>query len=389
MHQDLEVHIFGNGIGESIVLRLPDGGWGVVDVYVPSLDDPKSSSAFRLLSDRGVKTLKFLCMTHADSDHYRGMTCFLDEFKVEQFWIFAETSPKDIYRKIAIVLKTNAETLNSAIRTGAIEDADEFTKIMKSVRNLRESQKLELKLLSLGLPLYRVPSSNSRAEFRITALGPHGNLVSDYNQQIEKAFSDVVSPSYLRPRTLNHNLASGALLIQFGQSTIVLGGDMESEGWAYVLSYSASTLRLGAQLVKVSHHGSVTGYCSRLWEDHLSRGKSATAVITAFSRHRLPRPEGLKHISGNSRQVFTTSLTAIKLPSGAVTVNYPKKSSFRGFPPETIALLDQLFASARIIKGTPQGVCSFIFDDKGGFHLNLGGDACKVDISAASSQPFP
>src|SRR6266446_1648681 len=97
----LEVHVTGGAIGESIVLRLPNGKWGVVDSYVPTLADPASSPAFSLLRKRGVSALEFLCLTHPDTDHFRGMSHFLEGFAVSQFWIFGAKSPSELYQRIA------------------------------------------------------------------------------------------------------------------------------------------------------------------------------------------------------------------------------------------------------------------------------------------------
>ena len=57
MPRPLEIHIFGGSIGESIVIGLPYGGWGVVDNYTPNLDDPDSSAKVRQLNDTFRHTL--------------------------------------------------------------------------------------------------------------------------------------------------------------------------------------------------------------------------------------------------------------------------------------------------------------------------------------------
>ena len=201
MVEPLEIHIAGNEIGESISLRLPDGKWGVVDVYVPVLATPSSSPMFRLLQARGVSTLEFLCMTHADSDHYR---------------------------------------------------------------------------------------------------------------------------------------------------------------------------------VKVSHHGSTTGYCRDLWENHLSPRRSAVAVITAYTKQRLPRKEGLDHIKAWANWVFTTSKAAIKCVPNLAGGATSRKSVFRRLAPAVVTALEATFSSARLKSTHPQGICSFIFDDQGNFEHQLSGDATEL-----------
>jgi hypothetical protein len=56
----LEVHVFGGGEGESIVLGLPNGGWGVIDCFATKLEEPKTNASLQFLLSRGVSSLDFL-----------------------------------------------------------------------------------------------------------------------------------------------------------------------------------------------------------------------------------------------------------------------------------------------------------------------------------------
>src|SRR5258708_2739055 len=49
MAGSLEIHVAGGSIGESIIIRLPNGKYGVVDCYVPSLTEPTTSPSFEFL----------------------------------------------------------------------------------------------------------------------------------------------------------------------------------------------------------------------------------------------------------------------------------------------------------------------------------------------------
>jgi hypothetical protein len=137
-------------------------------------------------------------------------------------------------------------------------------------------------------------------------------------------------------------------------------------------------LSLDAHLVKVSHHGSITGYCKGLWEKHLSPQRSATAIVTAFTKQHLPRAEGLKHIKANTSRIFTTSKAAIK-PNPAPVAGVPtRRSAFRQLAPDVVSALESTFISARLKTAQPQGICSFLFDDKGNFEHHLAGDAVEL-----------
>jgi hypothetical protein len=375
MAELLEIHVAGNGIGESILLCLPNGKWGMIDAYVPTLNDPNSSSAFRLLLERGVRNLEFLCLTHPDTDHFRGMSLFLENFDVGQFWIFAAKSPAELYQRIAFLLKAKAARLQSTPEV--VEDANDFAKTIKLVRRLRAAGKTERIFMQLGQPLYRIPATQSGSELRITALGPAGNLIDEYEDSIEKCFDTSVAARVLTVKApdINNNIVSAALLIEYGDTTVVLGGDMEKEGWEHVIAYTTSTLSLDADFVKVSHHGSSNGYCDRLWEDHFCSSRSTTAVITAYSKKKLPREDDVDYIKAHAHKLFTTSHAALSF--GAPPA-HTRKSAFRRLSPQAVAALESIFVRAKRKDQRPQGICSFLVDDRGTCEHHLSGDAAEL-----------
>lgn len=92
----LKIYVFGSTEGESIVLHLPNGRWGVVDSFVSSLNDPGTNPAYRLLKRENVTEIEFLCLTHPHDDHFRGMSQLLEGFTVRQFWTFMGPDPQDV-----------------------------------------------------------------------------------------------------------------------------------------------------------------------------------------------------------------------------------------------------------------------------------------------------
>ena len=53
----LELHVIGASQGESIVLKLPSGGWGVVDCYASSAADPSKNPTYQFLVDQDAERL--------------------------------------------------------------------------------------------------------------------------------------------------------------------------------------------------------------------------------------------------------------------------------------------------------------------------------------------
>jgi len=67
---NLVIHVIGSGaIGESIVVQLPNGNWGVVDCYASSLPNLETNFTLQFLLNQQIQHLEFLCLTHPHNDH--------------------------------------------------------------------------------------------------------------------------------------------------------------------------------------------------------------------------------------------------------------------------------------------------------------------------------
>jgi hypothetical protein len=146
-----------------------------------------------------------------------------------------------------------------------------------------------------------------------------------------------------------------ALMVIFGETRILLGGDVERQGWQDIIAEMGAAA-LASHGVKVSHHGSPTGYCDGLWS-HISAGTSPVAIVTAYAAQRLPREDALDHIRPHTREILTTCLTAVdddQLPAWTD----PQSARLR------LALKQKM---GRFVQGMPHqcGRCTLIFNDRG------------------------
>src|SRR5687768_11084144 len=92
MPEHLRLHVLGGAAGESIVLGLPGGKWGVVDCYCRDVGSPARNPTLQLLKQEGARELEFVCLTHPHDDHYRGMSHLFESFPVRNFWRFGALS---------------------------------------------------------------------------------------------------------------------------------------------------------------------------------------------------------------------------------------------------------------------------------------------------------
>lgn len=282
---NLTIHVLGAGKGESIVIQLPNGRWGVVDCYSSSLDDIATNATYGFLVENAVEELEFICMTHPHDDHYRGIGQLLDRFRTRYFWHSGSQSVSQF--------KAHVNYVRCEAEGYAADSGRAYLEIWQKIDELRRQKLTRLKESRPTTVLYPVPLDEN-ANFRIVGLAPSGNQAAIYHRGFLDCFDDEGRFKKRLPHD-HQNRISVALLLEYGSTRIVLGGDVESPGWADVLQEISPNL-LDAALVKVSHHGSTNGYCPNLWK-YFSASQKPLAVVTSYVAQGLPRRNALDHIS--------------------------------------------------------------------------------------------
>ena len=311
----LEIHVLGAGKGESIVVHCPNGAWGVVDCYSPSLTDPDANPTLRLLNDSGVSELDFLCLTHPHDDHYCGMSQLLQSFPVRHFWRFSGLSARDLVR-LTKYFKVDAERSGS---DELIERANDFAHLMALVNERWRSKQTMHKRAGGCQQLYPVPADAS-TPFQIWSFAPSGNQVQKYEDALTACFAgDDLVLDRARLAHADHNGVSVGLFLEYGKTRVILGGDVEGPSWEDACVEFAAE-RMSADAVKVSHHGSSTGYIEGLWERFAQR-KKPIAVIVPYRRFRLPQDEAIDHIRPHAETVLLTC--PLGLVSGTTSGDIP------------------------------------------------------------------
>ncbi len=349
----LEIHVLGGTKGESIVLRLPNAKWGVVDCYAKSLKDPSSNATLKFLADRGVSELEFVCLTHPHDDHFRGMSQILAEFRVHSFWRFGGLSGKH-FHKLVHYYQMEAHRGGTA---EVKENANEFETIFGIVRNRRRDPAPERhmaeEMVTSRQQLYPVPL-DTNAEFQIWGLAPSGDRIGNYNDGFLKCFrgEKVVGQFPYE----DHNIISVALLVQYGTTRVILGGDVANAGWDDVLrDFTAD--KLASHVIKVSHHGSSTSYTDCVWRLFAANSLSI-AVVTPFWRHRLPDRGILDKIRSFAQETLTTCLPAVFPPSRVLPLSVNASIGSRR------AVANEMGMQPEPTIPHP-GRCSFVFDNSG------------------------
>lgn len=193
------IHILDVGHGDTIILEMPikerKKVYGVIDCI--KFDDV----TLPYLEELGVEELAFVCNTHPHLDHISGVQKLLEHYegKVGEYWDSGKEHISDMYMDLIDYLIEN-EIQTEFVRSGS--------------------------RIRFG-----------KTNFHI--LSPPDKLFMDEKE------------------TYNINNASIVVLVEYGQSKILLSGDAQFANWANVRVNHRDILK--AHALKISHHGSKHG----------------------------------------------------------------------------------------------------------------------------------
>jgi hypothetical protein len=314
------VHVLGPGYGESIVLELPDGQLGVIDAFQDGSSPPP---ALQFVQERWPgKQLLFLAVTHPHADHCRGITQMCQQLGIGELWVFTSFPAQSLQRYFhELTQRGGRDYVEEALRLPPGSVSLELLRLHQSMTaGYRRSKRPRIRFL------------RSQGAFVLCAgqlivhfLTPGDEQIHRYEDALNRnvqALLDgtaAVNPDWVASEP-NHNLASGALLLQHGKTRLLLMADAETplwQEWLTEMGQAAHPDRAPVHFVKVAHHGSENGYWQPLY-DVLCGTRTALAVVTPFRRHRAPLPSraGPCQICPHVTEVLCTNRSAAARSSG-------------------------------------------------------------------------
>ncbi len=296
----IKINFWGDGKGESILLRLPDGQYGVVDCYASSPYDISSNHICMFLEEFNIRKLLFLCWTHPHNDHSRGMLTLLKKYagNIGYFWKFGGTSFQHLYA----YYRSSKECCENQDFT---RDNGYLISIFTFLNENRRSFK-QIRLVTAHKELYR---DNTHA-LVIEGIAPIDGIIEEYNSYLGKVFAGTLKEDLFK--TQRHNMISAALLIKYGDARILLAGDTENKTWKILFNEECYSLgKHACQIVKVPHHGSKNAFYEDYWREW-TENTETSAVITSLLSHKLPSPEIANRIKSYASAVYILGESQVK-----------------------------------------------------------------------------
>lgn len=250
----LEVHLIDVGQGDATALRLPDGGWILVDAGPATATwDAGARRVVPYLKRHGARRIEALVLTHPHLDHVGGAGAVLEAFSVRG--ILDSSRPSSSNAQLAILKAGQAQEIP-------------WWRAEAGRRTVRGAVRFEL---------LHPPS-----------LVPRGQDGAESSGALEGTGA-----------RFDPNRDSVILLLRFGDGAVLLTGD----------AYVDAEMRIAPSLppltvLKAGHHGSRTSTSAQLLE-----ATRPTLVALSFgdgNRYGHPHPEVLERIAAVGASVVRT-----------------------------------------------------------------------------------
>lgn len=261
-NEEFEFTLLGPGYGESIVMHVGGGAWIVVD----SCADPDGRPfALPYLESVGVdpaRAIAVVAATHWHDDHIRGLARILELCPDAQFCCASALCREEFLAMVGTLEGRHFSTAGSGVR-----------ELYEVFSLLHDKKKRPLHALA-----NRVIFKRDRCQ--IWSLSPS----DDVFQTFLRSVGDLIpreGGNKTRISSLSPNKAAVVLWVEGGQFSLLLGADMERQGWVAILGDAARPTGQ-ASVFKIPHHGSENANEPAVWERMLE--ERPVAVLTPWRR---------------------------------------------------------------------------------------------------------
>ena len=271
---EIEVVLFGPGYGESIVIHIGDGSWIIVDSCINTEGKPRALEYLDSIGVNAGQEVDLVVATHWHDDHIRGMATLVEVCTNAHFCCANTLLNEEFLAAIDALESRHLTVEGSGVR--------EIYRVLKSLHSKTSPPKFA--------SANRLIHSHGKCE--IWSLSPSDAAFQSFLQTVGALFPRE-GETKTRIPSISPNDFSVVLWIDIEDVAVLLGSDLERNGWIEILN-SRERPKEKATAFKVPHHGSEGAddrrcgrVCLRQIRTHSShRGKEA---ITPYPAKRMCR----------------------------------------------------------------------------------------------------
>lgn len=300
-HDEVEVSLFGPGVGEALAIHIGDGRWVLVD---SCRDRDGTNATLQYLDALGIdpaESVDWVIITHAHDDHVSGLANVVRACSSAQL-VFPAASTEVEFLSL---LEVDYGLRGYGVGLRVYREFHDVLSTMRTTHRLHDVHYADAgKVLPPGAAL------SPPVAMRMVALAPSSDAVA----QSRRAFA-VLADSFRRSGEVRQisrrdpNSYSLGLLLETLGIRVLLGGDVlngtsSKTGWRYVCSAFAPQR---VDIHKVPHHGSMGAFSDGIWQHWLHQ--NSINIVTTYLPSGIPNAGGIAHMAAFGHKLFATSRT--------------------------------------------------------------------------------
>ena len=314
----IEIYLFHCGHGDTILVRLPNDCWGMIDCYLPEQYGIRKEF-FRFIEKKKVKTSDFIFQTHPHRDHYHGMQAVIEHFLRRG-------------QKIKCYIDTglNAERARALLQ-GEPGAPTEYGDLQDRLAEWRDAGYL-VEWGELAARVLSVVPDGYEDQIEFVPIGPDPG---EKRRIMEIDLRRLGINPKTRPEANELSLVI-VLAVKMIDRTlnVLLSADAGLDSLVWALDYwrqRARRMGRDAELdaIKIPHHGSIKSHVPDLCLMKRPGTRGETAAVSAGIRRVLPDREVLRDYLANGWNVMATTKKG-----GSSETSLPMMLADRGAPDE-------------------------------------------------------
>lgn len=300
--EELEISVFGPGVGECVLLHLGRGDWVVVDSCLDGRT--KQQPALAYLDRIGVDvatSVKIVAISHWHQDHSSGISQVVRAC-TNSIFVCSSALRTDEFRALL-----NLRRAREDVESTGLNELDQTFTILKE-RSVGQPPVPPMAFASARTEVWHRDAEPGTPDAELVALTPSAASQVMAMQALESLMPEPGTPRRPLPER-TENASSMALWARLGDVCVLLGADLQNTGhpgtgWNDVTAQHPA--RLGRAVVyKVAHHGSDNAHLPAIWTDLLT--PEPIAVLTPFRKSHLPTAADRLRICGAAAKAYITA----------------------------------------------------------------------------------
>jgi beta-lactamase superfamily II metal-dependent hydrolase len=322
----INIYFIGEGIGESILVHIPNQFVMVVDCH----GGKSTSSMDYLLNSLGITQINLLVLTHLHYDHYSGLKVLLEKYDVCSFaHSYSLHWDNTLQLSKLFELKKFGDTIPKETNLTSLVQTISKVKKNKWSKDLVNCYKH----INNSSTLYA--SKIAGTDVVIDCIAPLADIFDDsFYKQLEKNIEktkkkglDYLADAITKKHNTKMNETCSIIRIRYGNSLVLLTADSENKTLNEInnSNLTSKLTEIKSILIKIPHHGSDTSGSKFLFDKQITESKKMYGVITPNTGHGLPLSKIVDTYKQSGYAVFKTAQSTIAFtqqdenaPTGAV-----------------------------------------------------------------------